>query len=90
MANSRSAAKRARQIKTRTAANRVLTNRMKSVRKDLHAQIEAGELDAASESSKKFTSAVDRAAKKGIIHRNKAANLKSKANAALKKAAVAS
>lgn len=90
MANSRSAAKRARQIKTRTAANRVLTGRIKASRKNLLSQIEANDTAAASETFKEFTSAVDRAAKKGIIHRNKAANLKSKANAALKKAAVAS
>ena len=62
MANSKSALKRVRQIKSRTDRNKVLRTRVKSLRKKT--------LEAAQ--------AVDQAQKKGIYHKNKAANLKSK------------
>lgn len=86
MANTRSAEKRTRQIEKRTARNRVYTSNMKSLRKALEAKVEAGDLDGAKEDFKKFASAVDRAKRNNIIHANKAANLKSKANAVIRKA----
>lgn len=78
MANSASALKRARQTETRTARNKSLSTRMKTLRKKTLAAAEAGDKDAAQKAFSEFSSAVDKCAKKNIIHKNKAANLKSK------------
>lgn len=77
MANHKSALKRVRQTKTRTERNRERKNTIKTLRKETLAAVEAGDTKAAAESLSKFSSAVDKAAKKGMIHKNKAANLKS-------------
>lgn len=80
MANSKSALKRVRQIATRTAQNKSLTSRMKTLRKKALEAAAAGEKDLAQKTYAEFTSAVDKCAKNNIIHANKAANLKSKTN----------
>ncbi len=80
MANSKSALKRVRQTETRTARNKTLTSRMKTLRKKTLAAAEAGDKEAAQKSFSEFSSAVDKCAKNNIIHRNKAANIKSKTN----------
>ncbi|MGE9270181.1 MAG: 30S ribosomal protein S20 [Verrucomicrobiales bacterium] len=79
MANHKSALKRVRQTKTRTERNRQRKTTIKKLRKETLGSIEAGDAKAAAESLSKYSSAVDKAAKKGLIHKNKAANLKSKA-----------
>ncbi len=79
MANHKSALKRVRQTKTRTERNRQRKNTIKTLRKETLAAIESGDAKTATESLSKFSSAVDKAAKKGMIHKNKAANLKSRA-----------
>ena len=84
MANSKSALKRVRQIKTRTARNKNLTSSMKSLRKKTLAAAEAGDKEAAQKSFSEFSSAVDKCCKNNIIHENKASNLKSKTNKHLK------
>lgn len=78
MANTKSALKRVRQAETRTARNKALTTRMKSLRKKTITTAEAGDKEAAQKSLTEFTSAVDKCLKNNIIHKNKAANLKSK------------
>ena len=78
MANSQSALKRVRQNATRTVRNKTLSSRMKTLRKKTLAAAEAGDKDAAQKSFSEFSSVVDKCAKKKIIHKNKAANLKSK------------
>ena len=78
MANSKSALKRVRTAATATARNKTLTTRMKNLRKVALTAAEAGDKDAAQKAYSEFSSAVDICAKKNIIHRNKAANLKSK------------
>ena len=78
MANSSSALKRVRQIETRTARNKALTSRMKTLRKKTIEHAAAGDSAAAQKAYAEFTSTVDKCAKKNIIHKNKAANLKSK------------
>ena len=80
MANSKSALKRVRQSEIRTTRNKSLTTRMKSLRKKTLVAAEAGDKEAAQQSFSEFSSAVDKCAKKNIIHKNKAANLKSKTN----------
>ena len=84
MANSKSALKRVRQIKRRTDRNRSLRTQVKSLRKKTVEAAEAGKTDEAQAAMKELSSAVDKAQKKGIFHKNKAANLKSKTAKALK------
>lgn len=86
MANSKSAEKRIRQTERRTVRNKALQSRVKSYRKQTLAAAAEGNKEAAQESFKKFTSAVDKCAKKKIFHKNKAANLKSKTAKILKAA----
>ena len=74
MANIQSAAKRNRQTVKRTARNKVLSTRIKSLRKEV---LEADD-KSFKETFSQFASAVDKAAKKNYIHKNKAVNLKSK------------
>ena len=83
MANHKSALKRVRQTKTRTARNRDRKSTIKQLRKETLAAAESGDAKAAGESLSRFSSAVDKAAKKGLIHRHKASNLKSKAAKAI-------
>jgi len=78
MANSQSALKRIRQTETRTTRNKTLTTRMKNLRKKTIEAAEAGEKETAQKNMAEFASAVDKCLKKKIIHKNKAANLKSK------------
>ena len=78
MANTKSALKRVRQSETRTNRNKALTSRMKTLRKKTLAAAEAGDKDAAQKNFSNFVSAVDKCHKNNIIHRNKAANIKSK------------
>ncbi|MFD2257050.1 30S ribosomal protein S20 [Luteolibacter algae] len=78
MANTKSAIKRNRQTATRTERNRAEKSRMKTLRKKTLAAIEAGNKEDAAKASSEFASVVDKAAKRNLIHPNKAANLKSK------------
>lgn len=78
MANTKSAIKRNRQTVTRTERNRAEKSRMKSSRKKTLAAIESGNKDEAVKAASEFSSFVDKAAKRNLIHPNKAANLKSK------------
>ncbi len=83
MANSKSALKRDRQNKRRTERNKTLRTKVKSLRKKAVESAQAGKTDDAQAGLKELSSAVDRATKKGIFHKNKAANLKSKATKAV-------
>ncbi len=78
MANHKSSIKRTRQTIVRTERNRAEKSRMKTLRKKTLSAIAAGDKVAAAAASSEFTSAVDKAAKRNVIHSNKAANLKSK------------
>ena len=86
MANSASALKRVRQTARRTERNTALKSRVKTLRKQTLQKAESGEVEEAKAFFSKFSSAVDVATKKNIFHKNKAANLKSKTNKALKAA----
>ena len=86
MANSKSALKRVRQIKRRTDRNKGLRTRVKSLRKKSIDAAQAGNADEAQATLKELASAVDRAQKNGVFHKNKAANLKSKTIKAVKAA----
>lgn len=78
MANHKSSEKRARQTIVRTERNRAEKSRIKTLRKKTLTAVAAGDKDSAAKASAELASAVDKAAKKNVIHPNKAANLKSK------------
>lgn len=83
MANHKSSIKRNRQTVVRTERNRAEKSRMKTIRKKAIAAIGAGDKDTAAKAASEFSSVVDKAAKRNLIHPNKAANLKSKTAKAL-------
>lgn len=83
MANHKSSIKRNRQTVVRTERNRAEKSRLKTVRKKAMVAIGSGDKDAAAKAASEFSSVVDKAAKRNLIHPNKAANLKSKTAKAL-------
>lgn len=74
MANHKSALKRIRQNEKRRLENRYWAKTMRNALKKARNLTEAAELKA---KMPEMTSLIDKAAKKGVIHKNKAANLKS-------------
>lgn len=78
MANTRSAKKRIRQNQKRRLRNRMVRSRARRAVRQGREAIEAGDLDAARAAVARAISELDRAAVKGIIHRNNAARRKSR------------
>ncbi len=78
MANSRSALKRVRKTEKETIRNRALKTKVKALRKDALAAVEAGDAAKAQESYNAFASAADKASKKGAFHKKTASRLKSR------------
>ena len=78
MANTRSAAKRTRQTVKRSLHNRSVVTRLRSIQKQIRspATPSSGQIRA-------VISAIDKAAKRGIIHRNAAKRRKARLNKAL-------
>jgi small subunit ribosomal protein S20 len=83
MANTKSAAKRARQTGRRTLHNRRALTNVKNLVKKTRSEIASKSKDAAKASVKEVNSALDRAAKTGRIHKNAANRKKSRLNKAL-------
>lgn len=75
MANHKSAKKRIRHSETRRIENKYYARTMRNA---LNKFRDTKEKDVAAEQLPKVSSLIDRLAKKGVIHKNKAANLKSK------------
>ena len=75
MANHKSSVKRIRQTLTRRLRNRYYAKTARNAVKKLRLTTEKTE---ASELYKKVSSMLDKLAKKNVIHKNKASNLKSK------------
>ncbi|HVJ45745.1 MAG TPA: 30S ribosomal protein S20 [Luteolibacter sp.] len=78
MANHKSSIKRSRQTIVRTERNRAEKSRYKTARKAVLVAVGSGDKEGAAKAASVFTSYVDKAAKRNLIHPNKAANLKSK------------
>ena len=78
MANLRSAIKRIRQNKKRRLRNRVFRGQARTYIRDARASMVEEDLDAARESTLKAISALDKAAQKGVIHKNNASRRKSR------------
>jgi small subunit ribosomal protein S20 len=75
MANHKSAIKRIRQTLTRRLRNKYYAKTTRNAVRDLRNTTEKG---PASELYKKVSAMLDKLAKRNIIHKNKASNLKSK------------
>lgn len=78
MANKASAKKRIRQTIKRTARNKVVRTRTRTYVRYARQMIEAGNKKEAVEAVNKAASELDRAASKGVIHKNNAARRKSR------------
>ena len=74
MANHKSAKKRIRANDSKRLANRYFSKTMRNALKDIRL---TSAKSVAEEKLPKVTSLIDKLVKKGIIHKNKAANLKS-------------
>lgn len=84
MANSAQARKRARQNTKRRQLKASQRSMVRTFIKRTTAAIEAKDYAAATEAYTKAVPVIDRMADKGVIHKNKAARLKSRLNKAIK------
>ena len=84
MANIQSAKKRARQTEKRRKHNASARSMMRTYLKQALQVIAAGDKGKAQQAFVKATSALDKAAQKGLIHQNKAARHKSRLDAKIK------
>ena len=78
MANKKSAIKRIRQNEKRRTRNRVFRGRARTFVKKAREAITAGNPEEAQTATMEAVSALDKAAEKGIIHKNNAARRKSR------------
>ena len=78
MANIKSQIKRNRQNEKRRIRNRVFRGRARSYVRNACAAIEEGNLEGARTATMQAISALDKAASKGVVHRNNAARRKSR------------
>ena len=78
MANLQSAIKRLRSAERRRLRNREFSGRARTAIKKARKLMEEGRLEEAREAAQMAASALDKAAEKGIIHKNNAARRKSR------------
>lgn len=78
MANIKSQIKRNRQNKKRRERNRVVRGSARTALRNARMAIENGDVEEARAATMLATRALDKAAAKGIIHKNKAARQKSR------------
>ena len=85
MANHFSALKRARQTEKRTTQNRENKSRFRTALRKFRTALQSGNAEQAKSLFGDTTSMIDKAVKKGIIHKNTAARYKSRLSARLAK-----
>ena len=78
MANHVSALKRARQTEFKTERNRANTSRLRTALRDIREATTAGDKKKAEEVYRAACSAIDKAAQKGVLHKNTASRYKSR------------
>jgi len=78
MANTKSAAKRARQTITRTAQNRSALRAIKTNTKTFEAALKSGKKEEVQAASKVLSASMDKAVKSGRVHKNLANRRKSR------------
>lgn len=87
MANIKSAKKRIKVIETKTMRNKAIKSKVKTMIKKVEAAIEAKDKAAAEAALKTATSEINKAASKGIYHKNNAARKVSRLTLAVNKMA---
>lgn len=85
MANTKSAAKRARQTARRTLQNKIVMTGIRTQQRKLATALAAGDQAQAQAALRGLASKLDKAAKRGVVHRNLASRRKSRANKAVLK-----
>jgi small subunit ribosomal protein S20 len=70
MANTKSAAKRARQSVLRTARNSSIINNLKTQQKKFRAAVREGKKETIQAALVALSSCLDKAANKGVLHKN--------------------
>jgi small subunit ribosomal protein S20 len=80
MANTQSAIKAARKTVRLTLRNKGQKTRLKSLHKGFNAAVKSGDAAAAKTAGIAYLSAMDRAVKSGVVHRNAASRAKSHAS----------
>lgn len=88
MPTTRSAAKRVRQNEKRRLRNRVYQTRARTFVKRARLLVDEGNLDEAEQAAREACQSLDKAASKGVIHKNNAARRKSRLMRHLNKARV--
>ena len=78
MANTQSAIKNIRKSERKRELNRVFRSRARTLTKRTRRLIDSGDLEGAQESAQLTIQALDKAAKKNVIHPNNAARRKSR------------
>ncbi|MBN1315408.1 MAG: 30S ribosomal protein S20 [Anaerolineales bacterium] len=78
MANTKSAIKRIRSNERKRQRNRIFRSKTRTYIKKTRSLVEEGRLDEAREMAQSAISSLDKAAIKGIIHKNNAARRKSR------------
>lgn len=78
MANIKSAKKRIVTSAKKAAANKAVKTSVKTAVKNVRTAVEAGDKAAAAEALKKAEVTIDKAASKGVLHKNNASNKVSK------------
>ena len=76
MANTKSAIKAARKATRNASRNKKTVSRLKTLHKKFEQATEKGDTAAAREVGIAYASAMDKAAKKGVIHKNAANHVK--------------
>lgn len=87
MANIKSAKKRVKVIETKTLRNKMIKSKIKTVVKKVEAAIESGDKAAANEALRVAISEINKAASKGIYHKNNASRKVSRLTLAVNKMA---
>ena len=77
MANIKSQIKRNKTNDARHERNKAVKSELRTAVRQVREAVAAGDAKAASEAATRATRALDRAASKGVIHKNQAANRKS-------------
>jgi small subunit ribosomal protein S20 len=78
LANTQSAIKRIRSSERKRRINQVHRSRARTFTKRTHRLIQTGDLEAAAVTAQQAIKALDRAASKGILHKNNAARRKAR------------
>jgi small subunit ribosomal protein S20 len=79
MANTKSAIKAARKTERLTARNRGVKTRLKTLRKQLDTLVAAKDAERSKTVAAEYVSAMDKAVKSGVVHKNAASRAKAHA-----------